>query len=51
MKTKDTTAYYKASALAFKLESICIFLHISPEDILRKASLSEINFYYERLCD
>lgn len=51
MKMEDTTAYYKASAIAFKLKLIRENLFLTPEDVLRKASISEINFYYERLCE
>ena len=50
MEMKDTPAYYKASAIAFKLKLIRENLFLTPEDVLRKASISEINFYYERLC-
>lgn len=50
MDIKDEVLYYKASAIVYKLKLIREDLFITPEDVLRKASISEINFYYERLC-
>ena len=50
MEIKDTMIYYKAYAIAFKLNKIDIFLHLAPDDIIKKASVLEICFYYERLC-
>lgn len=50
MGIKEKPIYYKASAIVFKLKSIREDLFLTPEDVLRKASISEINFFYERLC-
>ena len=45
------TLYEKATKIAAKLELLVWWLDLRPEQVLRKASLSEINFYYDRLCD
>lgn len=50
MDIRDEVIYYKASAIVYKLKFMRENLSLTPEDVLRKASISEINFYYERLC-
>ena len=44
------TLYEKATKIAAKLESLVWWLDLRPEQVLRKASPEEIDFYYERLC-
>ena len=44
------TLYEKAAKIAAKLESLVWWLDLRPEQVLRKASPEEIDFYYERLC-
>ena len=40
------TVYEKAAAIAAKLESIAWEIELTPEMVLKKASIQEINFYY-----
>ena len=44
------TLYEKATKIAEKLESLVWWLELRPEQVLRKASPEEIDFYYEKLC-
>lgn len=44
------TLYEKAAAIAICLESLVWWLELRPEQILRKATPEEIDFYYEKLC-
>ena len=44
------TLYEKAAKIAAKLESLAWWLDLRPEQILRKVSPEEIDFYYEKIC-
>lgn len=43
------TLYEKAAKIAAKLESLVWWLDLRPEQVLRKASTEEIDFYYNKL--
>lgn len=44
------TLYQKAAAIAIKLGELDRNVFLRPEWILRKATATEIDFYYGRIC-
>lgn len=44
------TIYEKAAAIAAKLEKLAWEIELTPEMVLKKASIQEINFYYAHIC-